>query len=146
MDAKAIMQKYLGKDVKILHNKDRIVLNYCPDNKCDEFSTLQTQSDYELQQFSVLYLYYVSQHYALCDFRHSAALLVKQLLDQTSKQCSGQTENDRAKCALESLASQHAIVVAYVGYDEKQRNEEKVDLAKELLNIGKPEYGPAMCK
>jgi hypothetical protein len=143
--ATELFEEYFRKYSEVRRNNGLSVVEYCPDNKCYEYSG-RAQSDERLFSFVALYSYYISQHYSLCDFRHGAAKAVHELLKKEGAACSSSNEVEQVKCTLSLLAKENAIRVSYVTYDEKDRHEEKVDLKKELENVGKPNYGPALCK
>lgn len=143
--AKELFDEYFRKYSEVRRNGGSSVIEYCPDNKCYEYLG-RAQSDEKLFSFAVLYSYYISQHYSLCDFRRNAAKSVHELLKKEGADCPKRNEVEQAKCALSLLAKENAIQVSYVTYDEKHRSADKVELKKELENIGKPNYGPALCK
>lgn len=133
-DSKATLAELLGEDVAFEKTGDSIVISYCPDNTCESFYSTTPASSTELIDFSYIYLFYVSEYYALEEFKKTGKKNVSGIVDRYSNYCPSK-EIEKAKCVLRNLADTYNIEVKFIRYDEKQRNEVPVDLEAELNRL-----------
>ncbi len=108
-------------------------VRYCPDNTCDQFRGREGSAS-SVQDFALVYLWYVSDYVALGEWRKRET--PRQVLSVVEKNADGcRSEGPRIKCALLNLARTGAIRVSFIRYDEGGVAEVPVSLLKTLAYL-----------
>ena len=133
-DSATALRKAFGDSIEI-SAAPSMSIEFCPDNTCDVFRTERKEMGDALCDFAYLYLYYVSDYSMLETVRKSGP--VKSEAEQIlQRRAAGSCRNgDRVTtigCVLNRLAKENGIVILFVRYDEKERNEQRVDLKQAL--------------
>jgi hypothetical protein len=111
------------------------LLEFCPDNTCDGFSSATNVPVTTIKDFAFLYEYYFSDYTYLPDWRtHSdvKAAAARILSEPAYGHCKVQDDLESAKCILLDLSRGGKIKLIFVRYDENQRNVVPEDISKEL--------------
>ena len=129
----------LRPDVELRLEQGGWSLQYCPDNTCERFCCSTSKCDGSLLDFSFLYLSHISGYTSLSAFkRREAPHVTPGVLARHRTSCRQSSERDAIVCVLRTLSKTDRIRISFVRYDEGQRNEEAVDLEKELRRSAKP--------
>jgi len=129
----------LRPDVELRPEQGGWSLQYCPDNTCERFCCSTSKCDGSLLDFSFLYLSHISGYTALSEFKRKEALhATPGVLARHRASCHQSSERDAVGGILRALSKTDRIRISFVRYDEGQRNEEAVDLEKELQRSAEP--------
>ncbi len=129
----------LRPDVELRVEQGGWSLQYCPDNTCERFCCSTSKCDGSLLDFSFLYLSHISGYTVLSEFkRKEAPHATPGVLARHRASCHQSSERDAVGCILRALSKTDRIRISFVRYDEGQRNEEAVDLEKELQRSAEP--------
>ena len=110
-------------------------VRYCPDNTCDVFEAGKGHTA-EVEDFALVYLWYVSEFYPLSAWRKGPApARLHSVVEEHSVSCPPSGETSRAKCALLDLAKVGAIQLSFVRYDEGAENKVPLQLSEELKRL-----------
>src|SRR6266540_3994560 len=88
-----------------LHQKQRL-LEFCPDNTCDAFVAARDVSVTELKDFAYLYIYFLSDYYALQEWRNrdQSRNTAESVLSRPEyRNCRGESSGESARCVLRQL-------------------------------------------
>ncbi len=128
----------LRPDVELRSERGGWSLQYCPDNTCERFCCSTSKCDGSLLDFSFLYLSHISGYTALSEFKtKEAPRATRGVLARLRASCQQSSERDAVVCILRALSKTDRIRISFVRYDEGQRNEEAVDLERELQRSAK---------
>ena len=131
VDTIGLLVRLFEQDISIEINGNIAKIEYCPDNTCESFSAKKEALN-KLADFTYLYLFFISDHIALQDFKKTENGNISAILRQYSKQCVQDSTKQMAKCVMGYLMRQYTVRVTFVRYDEKTRNEVPVDIKKVL--------------
>lgn len=121
-----------GPSVSVKNN-GRLV-EYCPDNTCEVFSLRSAQASAVLADFTLAYLYAVSNYVYLEEFQSRTDLQeINRLVMRYQANCPQPAPRAAARCIAARLATIHPIRVTFVRYDERRKYSEPVSL-EELRN------------
>lgn len=105
------------------------LVEYCPDNTCEVFSLRSGKATGALTDFTLAYLYAVSDYIYLEEFQSRTDLQeVAQLLRRYEANCPQPTQKAAARCVAARLAAKHSIRVTFVRFDEGRKYSEPVSL------------------
>ena len=114
-------------------------LKYCPDNTCERFSCSGSECNAGLLDFSFLYLSHISGYTYLSEFKKKEAPHVTPgVLERYRASCPQSSERHAVVCVLRTLYKTDRVRIWFVRYDEGQRNQEAVDLERELQRSAQP--------
>jgi len=111
------------------------LLEFCPDNTCDGFTSSANVPVAELKDFAYLYIYFFSEYIYLPQWRDHAETknAAKRVLAQPAyRNCKYEGDRQKARCVLLNLSRNGRIKLIFVRYDENRRNVVLEDIPKEL--------------
>lgn len=111
------------------------LLEFCPDNTCNGFSSALSVSAVTLKDFAYLYIYYFSEYIYLSDWRsHTEAKEAAQrvLSEPKYRDCKAKNQHETAKCVLLDLSRHGEIKLMFIRYDENRRSVVPEDIPEEL--------------
>jgi len=118
-----------GPSVSVKNN-GRLV-EYCPDNTCEVFSVRNGKESAALADFTLAYLYAVSDYVYLEEFQSRMDLHeVDRLLMRYQADCPQLAQRAAARCVAGHLARKYPIRVTFVRYDERRKYSEPVSLER----------------
>ena len=109
-------------------DKDKKIIEYCPDNTCESFRFKNNPPKDVLYNFMFLSLYYASDYFYLEKFKQeNHEKLIRQIVEKERKNLNivGKAEynlEDEVKKVVRELIKQYSISFSFVRYDEKNRN------------------------
>jgi hypothetical protein len=112
--------------VKLKQVRDTVVLEYCPDNTCEVFSSHSVRSEV-LKDFALMYLYGVSDYTYLREFQaKDLGPLAATAAARYRTGCARATPRTNAACVAAQIARKYAVTVQFVRYDEGQKHSSRV--------------------
>jgi hypothetical protein len=131
-DAAQLLSKHLGDAIEPMREEG--IIDYCPDNTCDSFSTKFSSpgSFHRLADFVYIYLFNISDDPSLEGFRASGKDYISDIVSRNMRECADTSEMENAKCALRNLASAYSIKLKAITYEELDKHEVPIDLESEL--------------
>lgn len=126
------LAQLIGSDISTEHSHGTVVVSYCPDNTCESFSMPEAYPEEKLNDFVLLYLYYVSDYQSLATIRKNIQYAqIKKVLQKNLTHDQDKSDN-AVKPVLKNLASTYSINMQFIRYDEKQKNTKKVDIKNRI--------------
>ena len=111
------------------------LLEFCPDNTCDGFTSSANVPVAELKDFAYLYIYFFSEYIYLPQWRNHAETknaAERVLARPEYRSCKSEGDRQKARCVLLNLSRNGRIKLIFVRYDEDRRNVVPEDIPKEL--------------
>lgn len=135
VDSAVILEKHLNNFISIKINELESI-EYCPDNTCESFRKTTKDSFDKLADFSFIYLFSVSDYYALSNFKEKDGLpYIHEIMDRNKSGCDTGKGKELVKCILLSMSDKYSIKIFFIRFDEYSRNEVEIDLQEQIERL-----------
>ena len=133
-DSLSLLKNTLGDSAQSRGTNNNVI-EYCPDNTCDVFSSPEEDQPEGVADVTLIYLYFVSDYIYLDSWRTNLDIgRVRAVLDRNAGECPTDDQSALVECVLTTLSERARVEIRFVRYDEADRHEVLVNLDEILSN------------